>query len=92
MRVQRPGHAWRLAPREREQHMTPQGIRTECASCGTRLHAHNVTGLCAECKLIARRRRLGQPTDTSDPVSHEDALTNLTTILRATIIATGVAT
>jgi hypothetical protein len=69
------------------------GTLTECADCGAKLKAHNVTGLCAECKLIARNRRLtGQPADISDPVSYDDAILNLATILGVRTIWTGAAT
>lgn len=63
------------------------GIRTECAGCGARLHANNLTGLCAECKLIARNRRLiGQPTDTTNPIPYGRAITTITDLLGGRII------
>ncbi len=66
------------------------GIPTHCAGCNAPLHAHNLTRLCAECKLIARNRRLsGQPTDTADPVTHDQALANITAILGGRIIHEG---
>jgi hypothetical protein len=35
-------------------------------------------GLCAECKLIARNRRLsGQPVEVAEPITQADALANL---------------
>jgi hypothetical protein len=65
------------------------GISTECVRCGAALHCHNLTRLCAECKLVARNRRLtGQPADTADPVAYHDAIANITTVLGGRIIST----
>jgi hypothetical protein len=62
--------------------MSPSGIATECTQCGAPLQPHNLTGLCAECKLIARNRRLsGRPADVSDPVTKADAIANATAVL-----------
>jgi hypothetical protein len=72
--------------------MTTPTIPADCAGCGAQLQPHNLTRLCAECKLTARNRRLsGQPPDTTDPVSYKQALTTLTTLLGARIITTGTA-
>jgi hypothetical protein len=38
--------------------MTGTGIPTQCAICDAQLHAHNLTGMCAECKFVARNDRL----------------------------------
>jgi hypothetical protein len=66
-----------------------RGIPTECAGCATPLHPHNLTALCAECKLVARNRRLSRhPADLSDPVTLADAITNATKVLGAHIINT----
>ncbi|BBY01041.1 hypothetical protein [Mycobacterium seoulense] len=66
------------------------GIPTQCVGCGAPLHAHNLTKLCAECKLIARNRRLsGQPADTANPVTHTEAVANVTTVLGGRIIHEG---
>ena len=64
---------------------------TECAGCAAPLHRHNLTGLCAECKLVARNRRLtGQPADTAaEPVTYDEAITNITRILGGRIISEG---
>jgi len=36
----------------------PSGIPKHCTQCGTRLlNPHELTGLCLECKLIARNER-----------------------------------
>jgi hypothetical protein len=69
---------------------TPRGIPTHCAGCGAPLHAHNLTRLCSECKLIGRNRRLsGRPADTTDPVSYQEAINTITTVLGARVISTG---
>jgi hypothetical protein len=66
------------------------GIPTECAGCTAQLRAHNLTRLCAECKLIARNRRLAvQPADTTDPVSYQEAINTITTVLGARFVSTG---
>jgi hypothetical protein len=68
-------------------------IPTECARCGAELHAHNLTRLCAECKLIARNRQLpDQSADTTNPVTYDRAITNITAILGGHIISKGTAT
>jgi hypothetical protein len=64
------------------------GIPTECVGCGARLGAHNITRLCAECKLVARNRRLsGQGADVANPVTCDAAIANITTILGGRILA-----
>jgi hypothetical protein len=66
------------------------GIPVECAGCDATLHAHNLTRLCAECKLIACNRRItGQPADIADPVAHDEAVANVTKILGGRIIYEG---
>jgi len=35
----------------------------ECEICAAPLGAHNITRLCAECKLVARNRRLSPTYD-----------------------------
>ncbi len=68
-------------------------IPTHCAQCGARLHTHNITGWCSECKLIARNERLsGQPADTGAPVTHAEAVANVTAILGGCIVYTTEAT
>jgi hypothetical protein len=68
-------------------------IPTECVGCGAELHAHNLTRLCAECKLIARNRQLAdQSADTTNPVTYHQAITNITAILGGHIISKGTAT
>jgi hypothetical protein len=63
------------------------GIPTECVGCSAPLRAHNITRLCAECKLVARNRRLaGQPADTANPVTYDDAIANITRILGGRIL------
>ncbi len=66
------------------------GIPTQCAGCNAPLHPHNITRLCAECKLIARNRRLSrQPADTAEPVTHTPAIANIIAILGGRIIHEG---
>jgi hypothetical protein len=68
-------------------------IPTECTGCAAPLHRHNLTRLCAECKLIARNRRLsGQPADTADPVTYAEAIATVAAVLGAHIIYTCEAT
>ena len=47
--------------------MTANGIPTQCVICDAPLrNPHELTGLCRECKLVARNERLGavaQPAD-----------------------------
>ena len=50
-----------------------------CRDCATPLDLHNITGLCAECKLVARNKRLGF--DDTGQVSRAEAITNVTAIL-----------
>ncbi|HTY35129.1 hypothetical protein [Mycobacterium sp.] len=66
------------------------GIPTRCAGCCARLHPHNITRLCAECKHIARHRRCtGQPADTTDPVTHDQAIATTVAVLGGRIISEG---
>ena len=66
------------------------GIPTDCAGCAAALHAHNLTRLCAECKLIARNWRLsGAPPDTTDPVTYQQAVATITAVLGGRIIHEG---
>ena len=67
------------------------GIPNQCAGCATELHAHNLTRLCAECKLVARNHRLsGQPADTTASVTPEQAgIAALTAVLGGRIIHEG---
>jgi hypothetical protein len=70
--------------------MSPSGIATECTQCGASLEPHNLTGLCAQCKLIARNRRLSdRPADVSDPVTKADAIADVTVVLGGRIIWEG---
>jgi hypothetical protein len=63
-------------------------IPAACAGCAAPLGPHNITGLCAECKLIARNDRLsGQPADTAAPVTYDQARTNLAAILGARFLS-----
>lgn len=63
------------------------GIPTECVGCGAPLHRHNLTQLCSECKLCARNRRLaGQPACITDPVTYDQAISNIATVLGGRII------
>ena len=60
------------------------GIPTECVGCGAPLHPHNLTRLCAECKLVARNQRLtGQPVGISEPITEAQALANVAEALGA---------
>jgi hypothetical protein len=59
------------------------GIPTVCADCTAPLHAHNLTGSCAACKLIARNKRLAPAYDDGGRVSLAEALHNVATILGA---------
>ena len=62
----------------------PTGIPTECVGCSTPLHPHNLTRLCAECKLVARNQRLtSQPVGISEPVTGAQPLANLAETLGA---------
>ena len=66
----------------------PGGIPTECKNCAAPLGPHNITGWCAECKLIARNERLsGQPADTVEPVILADAIQHVVAILGGRIIS-----
>jgi hypothetical protein len=66
------------------------GIPNQCAGCAAQLHAHNLTRLCAECKLVARNRRLsGQPADTTASVTPEQAVATITAVLGGRIIHEG---
>lgn len=52
-----------------------------CDQCGATLNRHNVTGLCAECKLIARNARLsGQPAEPAEPITLADAIANFAAV------------
>ncbi|WP_375489678.1 hypothetical protein [uncultured Mycobacterium sp.] len=62
--------------------MTGAGIPTRCTQCAATLGAHNLTGLCAECKLIARNTRAGHPSQ-HETVTKTRALANLAAILGA---------
>jgi hypothetical protein len=65
-------------------------IATDCTGCTAPLHTHNITGLCAECKLCARNERLsGKPADTADPVNRAEAIANITAVLGGRIIHDG---
>ena len=67
--------------------MTATAHPRYCAGCNAALNPHNITRLCAECKLVARNRRLtGQPVDTTEPVSHREAIAAVTAILGGRII------
>ena len=62
----------------------PTGIPTECVGCSAPLHPHNLTRLCAECKLVARNQRLtGQPVGISESVTEAPALANVAEALGA---------
>ncbi len=53
-----------------------------CRECDAPLSLHNITGRCAECKLIARNARLsGQPADFTAAVTPDEAIRNVTAIL-----------
>ena len=67
----------------------PEGgrLRGVCAgrwpgwTCTAGLHPHNVTGLCAECKLILRNERLsGVPADPTAFVTPEQAAANIAAV------------
>jgi hypothetical protein len=70
--------------------MTAGGIPTECAGCGAELQPHNITALCAECKLIARNARMSGKTPPADTVTPAEALTNAAAVLGGRIISEGV--
>ena len=59
----------------------PGGLPTACRSCGAELHAHNVTGYCRECKLIARNERISANHVSAGQVGHDEALANIAAIL-----------
>jgi hypothetical protein len=62
--------------------MSITGIPTRCKQCGAELDPHNITGLCHECKLIARNARLsGRPADYGEPVTKHEAIDNIFDIL-----------
>jgi hypothetical protein len=68
-------------------------IPTNCTQCSAPLHAHNLTGLCAECKLIARNARLGGPRqDDAEAVTLDQALANLAAIFEGSRVYEGEAT
>ena len=63
------GHFKTVTPPERAHD------RSHCAQCGATLNPHNITRMCAECKLIARNERLsGIPCDSREPVVLADAI------------------
>jgi endogenous inhibitor of DNA gyrase (YacG/DUF329 family) len=67
-----------------------QGIPTDCDRCGAPLNRHNITRLCAQCKLIDRNQRLsGQPADTADPVTYDQAIANIAAALGGRIVMGG---
>jgi hypothetical protein len=81
-RVHRPDKHPSGYDRRRRRRCAMTGIRTTCQECGAPLKPRNITGLCTACKLIARNERLsGQRSDTAEPVSHADAIQNVTAIL-----------
>jgi hypothetical protein len=52
--------------------------RGRCGHCGAELNPHNITGACAECKLIARNARMaGTPVDYTRYVTPEQAKANI---------------
>jgi hypothetical protein len=53
------------------------GIPIHCTECAAPLHAHNLTGLCAECKLIARNERLSGKAANTDQVTEAQAIANI---------------
>lgn len=54
------------------------GIRDRCRDCSAALNRTNITGLCAECKLIARNERAtGIADDPTLWVTPEDAFANI---------------
>ena len=86
----RSGPQWTAVPAQEEPHPKRTAIPAMCAGCAAPLHAHNLTRLCSECKLIARNRRLtGQPTDTADPVTPDQAIANAAAVLGARTIHQG---
>jgi hypothetical protein len=49
--------------------------RAQCGECGEPLNRHNITGLCAECKLVARNARMSRtPVKSREPVVLADAI------------------
>lgn len=58
------------------------GVPTTCQVCDAPLAPRNITGLCAECKLVARNERLsGQPADTAEPAILADAIQHVAAFL-----------
>jgi len=57
-------------------------IPTQCIDCSAPLHPHNLTRLCAECKLIARNERAGHPSQ-RETVTEAEAISNIVAILGA---------
>ena len=62
------------------------GIPTQCDICSAKLGPHNLTGLCAECKLITRNKRMSPTYDDSGQITYAEAIQNITTILGGRII------
>ncbi|MCB9408089.1 hypothetical protein [Mycolicibacterium sp.] len=64
-------------------------MTARCEVCAAVLNRHNVTGLCAECKLVARNARLsGKPADSQEPMILADAIALVMAELTATVIHT----
>jgi hypothetical protein len=63
------------------------GIPTRCTTCGAPLHAYNLTGVCAECKLIARNERPSGNRTAGAPVSRADAIANIQAVIGCRIIS-----
>lgn len=54
-----------------------------CRQCDTTLDVRNITGICRECRHIARNERLGH-THTADQVTHDQAAANIAEIFGVT--------
>jgi hypothetical protein len=60
-----------------------------CEVCSAVLNPHNITGLCAECKLVARNERLsGKSEKSGEPVILADAIAIVAAELKSTVIHT----
>ena len=62
-------------------------MRTNCGECGAHLGAHNVTGPCLECALIARNARIAGVPVPADPTGPADGSSH-STLAQAVAIAT----
>ena len=62
-------------------------IPTGCEKCGAPLRAHNITRLCAECKLISRHKRMSVTYGDTGQVTLAQAVANIVAILGGRVIS-----